>query len=437
MYPQEEEPLSWDYDDENPPSNDDMFAGSAYNTNQSPSQQQQQGGNDDDTRELPSEEIQGAELTQDMVQRAKASHNDEKEEASQGGSKFRELMARARQSASAVLPELGMQPPPPQSYHHQQQQQPMFDQIPDNFMEFSIEEQARLFREIMEQRQRARYNAPPAAMNQNPYQQQQAYQQQPYPPQQPYQQQPYPPQQRYPPQQNYREYGTGFDGRRIGRNKDADAIANESDVYFARLKRDSTSRNYARYAGDNTKANEVFFDPAIPEIKGPEENPYRKEQKERERELIETAPEEMLIFQEYGQDETEQQQMAPRAPSYRDRVAKFQAQRQERQEQTHQQWAQQQQQQQSQTTQTPPSSSYQTKPSATPSWQQQSSQLPHPSAPSPPSQTLPPQQTETQQEGPPKWKQSWSPRQSQQSSGDDSSNNSSQGDGNPPPFDLY
>merc|ERR1712157_625797 len=56
---------------------------------------------------------------------------------------------------------------------------------------------------------------------------------------------------------NYLEAGIGFDGRKIGRNKDADAISNASDVYFAQLKKDSTTRDLARYSGDDTKANDV------------------------------------------------------------------------------------------------------------------------------------------------------------------------------------
>ena len=97
---------------------------------------------------------------------------------------------------------------------------------------------------------------------------------------------------------NYMGPGIAPDGRKIGRNKDADAIVNSADLYFAQLKRDSTTRNYARYAGDDEKANAVFHHPSIEQIKM-HVNPYLLEQKEKERELLETAPEEMLIFQEY------------------------------------------------------------------------------------------------------------------------------------------
>lgn len=55
-------------------------------------------------------------------------------------------------------------------------------------------------------------------------------------------------------------------GRPVGRNRDADAIANAADVYFAQLKRDSTVRTLARIRGEDEIAESVFEDEAIEEI---------------------------------------------------------------------------------------------------------------------------------------------------------------------------
>ena len=55
--------------------------------------------------------------------------------------------------------------------------------------------------------------------------------------------------------------------RKVGRNRDADAIQNTADVYFAQLKRDSTVRGIARLRGDDETANAVFEDEKIEELK--------------------------------------------------------------------------------------------------------------------------------------------------------------------------
>ena len=369
---------------------------------------------------LPSQDVGGATFTEEMKAEVIASHTPE-EEASQGGERFRALMNRAKASAVTQLDP---------------QQQIISPNAPA--LELSIEEQARLFREIMNQRQQQfqfqqqqqqqqqyqyqqlqnPYGQPqpnPYAQQQqpqlappNPYGQEQpqqaqmppsnpagaspqyttqqqipnqeqqqlatsssdpysqqlaaAYAQQgqqhmpntaPEPPQQPYVQQPhsqeqqpqpssssYPPTQQPPLRQaiypsqlqqrpnNYLEPGVGFDGRKIGRNRDADVVANTSDAYFARLKRDSTTRNYARYAGDDVKANDVFHDPEISKIHAPT-NPYLEEKRARERDMLETVPEEMLLFQEY--DTTEKGEDASTIPqnvvSYKDKLAQFKAKR--------------------------------------------------------------------------------------------------------------
>ena len=60
--------------------------------------------------------------------------------------------------------------------------------------------------------------------------------------------------------------GLAADGRKVGRNRDADTIANTSDLYFAQLKRDSTVRTIARYQGDLDAADAIFEDPTVQEL---------------------------------------------------------------------------------------------------------------------------------------------------------------------------
>jgi hypothetical protein len=146
----EQSELSWDWDEEDLPSNDDIFGIPQRNANTNtdsdggelPSKDIE-GANtntDSDGGELPSKDIEGAQLTEDMKARVKASHNNDFEESSQGGYKFRELMTRANESAADVIP-ISQQLP----------------SQPGNPMDLSIEEQARLFRELMMERQQ-QYN---------------------------------------------------------------------------------------------------------------------------------------------------------------------------------------------------------------------------------------------------------------------------------------
>jgi hypothetical protein len=135
----------------------------------------------------------------------------------------------------------------------------------------------------------------------------------------------YHPQMNHPPS-NYLEHGVGFDGKRIGRNRDADVIANTADAYLAKLKRDSTTRNLARYAGDEARANNIFHDPTIQDIQPPELNPYLEEQRKQERDMLETVPEEMLVFQEYH-DKTAPPDKTSSGISYKDKIAQLKAQR--------------------------------------------------------------------------------------------------------------
>lgn len=294
-------------------------------------------------------------LSKDLVAKAKAAHDDEKEEASQGGSRFRALMERAKEKAKENPPQTSVkldlelqqkqqqlqqlqleiqQLQQQQQSPEQQLQQPQLQQVqqqlsqqqkieqqqlqqqqlqlqlqqekqqqppkplvpvaaadesvvtpsmimtPEEIATLSVEEQARLYREFffvqqqktktIQPQQRKQQQSSPVSMGSSP--------------------------------DNYLEAGIGFDGKKIGSNRDADAISNASDVYFAQLKRDSTTRNLARYSGDNTKANEVFHDPAIQDIKAPV-NPYLEDQRKRMMDVIETVPEEMLVFQEFDDEE--------------------------------------------------------------------------------------------------------------------------------------
>ena len=121
----------------------------------------------------------------------------------------------------------------------------------------------------------------------------------------------------------------GPDGRKIGRNRDADMISTSADAYLAQLKRDSTTRNLARYAGDDIKANEIFHDPTIQDIQAPV-NPYRLKEQNNSMLLETTVPEEMLIFQEYDDDDYDDDEEQPAAPSYvsyKEKMAQVQAKR--------------------------------------------------------------------------------------------------------------
>eukprot|EP00562_Extubocellulus_spinifer_P020360 CAMPEP_0178586510 /NCGR_PEP_ID=MMETSP0697-20121206/25958_1 /TAXON_ID=265572 /ORGANISM="Extubocellulus spinifer, Strain CCMP396" /LENGTH=565 /DNA_ID=CAMNT_0020222637 /DNA_START=32 /DNA_END=1729 /DNA_ORIENTATION=- len=236
--------------------------------------------------EIPEHDLDGAELTEEMKSKMKTSHTEE-EEASGGGQRFKEMMEKARKSvqqqqqqggagagagagggsrggAGAGAGAGGGSRGSPKGGPTAQQ---LFSQLPPDAIDPTqpIEQQARRLDEYF-------------------WKQQHHHQ---------LQNTPHP---------QYQSPGIGIDGRKIGRNRDADIISNTADVYLAQLKRDSTTRNLARYAGDDERANTVFDDEAIADIKPPEENPYLKERRERERNMVETVPDEMLLFQEYDGD---------------------------------------------------------------------------------------------------------------------------------------
>jgi hypothetical protein len=203
--------------------------------------------------EFSENRVDGAELTDEMKEKMRRAHDEE----AQGGAMFKNLMERAKQAAASQPPRTRPQQPPAAAAP------PSIS--PDNL---SVEDQARMYRELMEQSQQG---APP-------------------PPADPYREYEPPP-----PPAAKQPFGNAVstDGRRVGRNRDADAIVNTADVYFAQLKRDSKVRNIARYSGNEELANKVFQDPAIKEIKMAV-NPYQEELRAKEKAMVDTAADEML-----------------------------------------------------------------------------------------------------------------------------------------------
>jgi len=211
------------------------------------------------------EKTQSPEEVDRMKRQVKAN-----EDNPTGGSKFQLLMQRAKQTPQATAPYPPPMPPQHQtldtyaSQQQQQQYQPpplqLFDQY-GNPVTFPPQPQ------FYDQNGNPIYLQPP---QQPPQPQQQQLQ----PPQ--YSALPSPP----PPTPN---------DRRVGRNKDADAIANSADVYFAQLKRDSTIRTTARIAGDVETANQAMVHPDIEKMKHLiQKNPYldaERAEKQREEEI--------------------------------------------------------------------------------------------------------------------------------------------------------
>jgi hypothetical protein len=240
--------------------------------------------------------VEADPLTSDLVAKIKASHDDEKEEASQGGSRFRELMMRAQD----VQPTTPSPPQPTFSFVDDAAITPPSSiMTPEELANLSTEEQARLYREFFyvqqqnKQQQQSHQSTAPnyKSIGSTP--------------------------------DNYLQAGYGFDGRKIGRNRDSDAVSNSGDVYFAQLKKDSTTRNLARYSGDDAKANAIFHDPSIQEIVAPV-NPYLEDQQRRMRDVVETIPEEMMVFQEYndpaGQTMTAEELASQSGVSYKQKM---------------------------------------------------------------------------------------------------------------------
>jgi hypothetical protein len=157
-------------------------------------------------------------------------------EPTQGGTRFRQMMQAAQSGNN--------RPPRVNTYAHStvRSSKPL---VPGDIENLSVEEQAAMFRQMMQQQQQEvgqeSYEPPPAA------------------PRQP-------------------RGGLDGKGRKIGRNRDADTIANASDLYFAQLKRDSAVRNMARIQGDEEYANKVFEDESVKALNDQiKVNPYLKE----------------------------------------------------------------------------------------------------------------------------------------------------------------
>ena len=185
-------------------------------------------------------------------------------------------------------------PPPPQSLEDQQ------DKIMGGMAQPGDISGGSRFRNMMEQtgQKQGMINPyppqfqDPSEFTNNPYQQQppQQYQQQP-PPQQ-YQQPPPPQQPLSDPndllnqlanqaqpqqQQQYQQAPPIMNdpARPVGRNKDADQIANTADMYFAQLKLDSKIRKRAFLDGDYDTSNKVFEDERVQNLPSElEKNPF-------------------------------------------------------------------------------------------------------------------------------------------------------------------
>ena len=161
----------------------------------------------------------------------------EEDPSPQGGSKFKELLKKSQEAAPKALDQaqLGGGPilyNPMEGIVTPVTPAPAPAPASEDG-ELSVEDQARMFRELM----KMQANQPPAAAP-------------------------------------AKDKG----GKRVGRNRDADTIANTADLYFAQLKRDSTVRTIARYTGDEEKANAVFQDEGVKELESVlKKNPYLKE----------------------------------------------------------------------------------------------------------------------------------------------------------------
>jgi hypothetical protein len=177
---------------------------------------------------------------------AETEEEDEEEDVGSGSSRFKELLKAAQQRGASEAPRmpraidnpfLNPTPPSPSAMP--------FQPLAANPDELSVEEQARMFREMMAQQQ-----AGAAAV-----------------------QPPVPPLMDAP----MRVAKTDRAGRPVGRNRDADTIANTADLYFAQLKRDSTVRALARLRGEVDVAEKVFEDEGIRQLDDLlQKNPYLK-----------------------------------------------------------------------------------------------------------------------------------------------------------------
>jgi len=164
-------------------------------------------------------------------------------EANEGGTRFQQMM-QAAQDAEPRPPPLPDLPNPPS------QPEPLAAQSMENM---SVDEQAAMFRAMMQGQQPPSTSSPPPTMR----------------------------------------GGVDAKGRKIGRNRDADTIANTSDLYFAQLKRDSSVRTMARLEGDDDTAEKVFEDKVVKEYSLPR-NPHLEREREQEKKEFESLTNAML-----------------------------------------------------------------------------------------------------------------------------------------------
>jgi len=206
---------------------------------------------------------------------------DANEDDNQSSSRFRQLMKLAKeeeQNRSSSMQPSGRAIENP--FLNPPSTTPALNQLPANPDELSVEEQARMFREMM-------------AGNQIPAS---------------------------PPPPPMRTAKTDRAGRPLGRNPDADKIANTSDLYFAQLKRDSTVRTLGRQRGDNTISEAVFEDDGIKELDNLLlTNPYLKGQKEEERNMLDNLPDE-VVAPYFRSDDTAASVKASSGISYKQRL---------------------------------------------------------------------------------------------------------------------
>jgi hypothetical protein len=247
--------------------------------------------NGPESDEISAASIPGAALSADQIERIKRQNDDE---TADGGEMFRKLLERAEQQ-KMKQPSV-LQTPMPSQQSEIKSTSASGPALPDNFASLSVEQQAALFRELMFNQQDSNTNNPlPFAVQGGGGNDGGGVADTPQKP--------------------------GRDGRRVGRNRDADAIVNTSDVYLAQLKIDSTSRNRARYSGDDEFANQVFGDPRIKEIKL-HVNPYLEEQKKAERELYGGDTVDFLqeLGRPMGPEKPEQVDVSYAGPKYKDRL---------------------------------------------------------------------------------------------------------------------
>lgn len=129
------------------------------------------------------------------------------------------------------------------------------DMMPVNPDELSVEDQARMFREMMAGKTQGPVEPPPVS----------------------------------------RVSREDRAGRPMGRNPDADKITNTSDLYFAQLKRDSTVRTIARIRENKEVSEAVFQDDGIKELDALlQQNPYLQGQRDEDRALLDNLPDEVV-----------------------------------------------------------------------------------------------------------------------------------------------